>query len=189
MDIYLASPSVDDFFFKAANEAVEALKKIHGEDRFRLIHPPKQLPKDLGTVEANFAQLLNSDVVILNISPERVGEQDIYNPGVLVEYGMVFASDRGAWESRYPRPVHKVYCHDGFKRTNLTPPLGIESVEAYSRSDEGHKALVHSVTALLTERVNLRLDQTAIFGPQPLIAVPPPGGYKILTVSGEQLGK
>ena len=89
----------------------------------------------------------------------------------------------------HPRPVHKVYCHDGFKRTNLTPPLGIESVEAYTRSDEGHKALVNSVTALLTERVNLRLDQTAIFGPQPLIAGPPPGGYKILTVSGEQLGK
>src|SRR5207247_1341380 len=96
-----------------------------------------------------------------------IGEREIYNPGVMVEYGMVFASDRLAWQIRIPQPIHKVYCHEGYKKTNLTPPLGIESVESYARTDEGRKSLVQSVTAFLTERVGFRLDQTAIITPQP----------------------
>ena len=133
MHIYLSSPSGDEFFFGAVKEAVEAVQKVHGENRFHLIYPSKKIPKDLGAVDLNFSQLLNAHVVILNISPITVDDREFYNPGVMVEYGMVFASDRGAWQSRIPRPVHKVYCHEEYKKTNLTPPLGLESVESYAR--------------------------------------------------------
>ncbi len=188
MDIYLASPAGDTFFFEAVAEAVDAIKKVHGEAWFRLVHPPRKLPKDLGQVDLNFAQLLGSDVVILNISPETVDARDLYNPGVMEEYGMVFASDRGTWQSRWPRPVHKVFCHDSFLRTNLTPPLGIESVESYSRTPEGRKSIVRSVVELLSDRVKVRLLESATIGPPPYGGAYT-GNWSIVSVSGLVTGK
>jgi hypothetical protein len=166
------------------------VRKVHGEGRFRLIYPPKKMPKDLGRVDFNFAQLLGCDVVILNISPDRTDGRDLYNPGVMVEYGMVFASDRTVGPTRWPTPTHKVFCHDEFQRANLSPPLGLESVEAYARTPAGHESIVRSITDLLNDRVKFRLDETGIMTPQALpYGVPFQGRWSVVNVSGLVTGQ
>ncbi len=163
MDVYLSSPSTDEPFINAVLEAVDRVKKLRGEDSVRLVYPPRKMPEDKRRVEWNFAQLLDCDVVIFNMSPEVVQGRDFYNPGVVIEYGMVFALDRTnlPWQGNWPVPIHKVYCHKNFPKSNLTQPIPVESVEGYERTEEGYEKLVASIVDFLTSRASYRLNRTA----------------------------
>ena len=162
MQVYLSSSSSDGFFIDAAVEAVRLANERFGPDAVSLVFPPRQIGGDLGRIDLNVKRLLESDVTIFNISPERIGDAWPYNPGVMIEYGMVFASDRTnpAWEGRRPLPIHRVYCDSAFDRRNLTPILNLESVQNFDRSEPGRATLVASLVELLTSRLRQRMSYT-----------------------------
>jgi len=162
VQVYLSSSSSDGFFIDAAVEAVRLANERFGPEAILFVFPPRQIGGDLGRIDLNVRRLLESDVTIFNISPEQVGNAAIYNPGVMIEYGMVFASDRTnpLWEGRLPVPIHRVYCDSSFDKTNLTPILNLESVQSFDRSESGRGALVARLLELLTSRLRQRMSYT-----------------------------
>ncbi len=160
MQVYLSSRDSDDFFVRATLKAVQNVNEDIGREILSVIFPPRGIGGDLGRIDLNVARLIQSDVILSNVSPESVNGHHVYNPGVMIEYGMLFAADISTppWGGRLPLPIHRVYCDSTVDRATLTPILNRESVQTVERSDEGYKGLVAALADLLMERVMEKID-------------------------------
>src|SRR3989442_738356 len=101
---------------------------------FEPVYPPRHLGVDTGNVLANVLVILESQVVLVNVTPSISKRKTVANPGVLIEYGMILGR---AWASKdftWPRPYYRLFCNSKFHRSSLPPLINQEDVTPFTPS-------------------------------------------------------
>jgi len=164
--VYLSCDNRNNYFVRATVLAIRRFKRRHPESDIDLVFPPRHFGGDTGKVLTNILRISSADVVLFDVTPlrSRGGRLVVYNAGVMIEYGIVigldnptgFGNTRPAlpWHGRQPRPVYRVYCHQTFRRSELTPIVNQESVIEYRKSQRGRNELVHELFIFLEGKLS-----------------------------------
>lgn len=158
--IYLSCDSNNSYFIKTVIDAVDELKKRLSPDSVELIYPPKQIGGDTGKVLTNVLRIREADLVIFDVTPTVDDDgAAYYNPGVMIEFGIVLALEypqKGQpWEGRLPKPVYRVLCSSNYSRGNLTPLVNEASVISYNANNS--EDLAKEINSILEQRISQRM--------------------------------
>lgn len=157
MRVFLSSNRGDAFFIGAVKQAVGELNGKLGPGIVDLVYPPEGLGIDSGKILTNVLEIIRSDVVLLNVSPERIGDKAVTNSGVLIEYGIVLGQHSVPTAKRLPEPIYRIFCGDDFHRSDLGPLMSQEDVIPFSREEAGKVELTQRVVKLIQSKIDERL--------------------------------
>jgi hypothetical protein len=169
--IYLSCDNKNDFFVEAVVLAVRRLRRRSSSTSIELIYPPRAIGGDTGKVLTNILRISAADVILFDVTPKKSRGHELrtYNPGVMIEYGIVLGLDNPAamgqggpgtpWNGRQPRPVYRVFCNRSFPRSSLSPIINQESVREYRRSPSGRLELIREIFEL----VHSKIEETSSF--------------------------
>lgn len=165
MKIYLSCDNKNEFFVKSVNLAVRRARRKFTGTLIDLIYPPRGIGGDTGKVLTNILRLFEADLTLIDASPRMIrGTRTwTYNPGVMIEYGIVLALDNPTaifgsspgvpWQGRQPRPTYRVFCHRSCPRSSLTPIINQESVRDYKRGASGRDQLIREILRLIESKL------------------------------------
>jgi hypothetical protein len=164
--VYLSSDRRDRFFIDAVKTTVSNIDSKFPLKPLDLMYPPDALGVDTGEILGNVLQILQSDIILVNVTPsprsEALAEDCVkYNPSVVIEYGIVLGQAKSPnghrWMGRMPEPTHRVFCGNEFPRTRLPPLLNHEDVISFDRTTNGERILIDRLEGIITSKISERL--------------------------------
>lgn len=177
MLIYISCDSRNHFFINTVKSVVGEIQEKSIADSIELVFPPLKLGGDTGKIRSNVLRIRNADLVLFDVTPSVSKSRKIlsYNPGVMIEYGivMLLESQNPPWESHVPLPIYRVFCESNFDRGTLTPILNADSISKYNKHQRGKDSLKQNIRDLISERIGSRLRINYTQSPANL---PPPIG-------------
>jgi hypothetical protein len=165
MLVFLSCDKTNNFFLKAAEEAKGFIdEKIR--PYIELFNPPNAGTASTGSVVGNVARILFSELILMDITPKVENDDKlVYNPGVMIEFGMVFSlelknsSSVGSVEPiLINKPNYHVFSRNNISRSKLTPIFNTTDIFPYSTDDDGKKELVDQMFKLMIDAVGKKLD-------------------------------
>ena len=143
MQIYTACDSRHRFFIDAIERSVRRVRRSNPSMSITYIFNPKRQGGDTGKVVQNVLRIMDSDLILFDITPSKTGSGQSYNAGTMIEYGLVLACQNprlgNPWGGKQPKPSCLVFC--AAPRKKLTPILNELSIIPYGKGREGRKKL------------------------------------------------
>jgi len=167
MKIYLACDEHNTFFRDAVKQAVDESAPSIAPGSIDLIFNPLRWGGDTGKPTTNTLRIMDSDIAIFDMTPDVTPAEPTklrFNPGVMIEYGIVLAMEyprRGnPWYGIVPKPLHRVFLSDEFNRTQLTPIIEA-TITKYSRAGPPHDGVIDRamLLSMIKADVNARKEQ------------------------------
>jgi hypothetical protein len=131
LKVFVSSDCDDTFFVNnvlgAIHEKSEEIRTSIGIE-IQSIYPPRQTTIGM-TVEDKVAQIKDSDLIIMNITPRITSTEYVVNSGVLVEYGIVLglSIDENLC----------ILCNHDIVRARLSPIFHGHDIRQFIHTDEG----------------------------------------------------
>ena len=171
MIVYLASDSRNTFFTGVVRAATDEYRpSMPNGTRLDLIYPPERLGVDKGSVLANVLEIRGADVVLFDVTPITTPDSnESYNPGVMVEFGIVTALENPLlpvlpWNNKFPKPVYRVFRDSRFQRRNASALLNHVEIIPYTADEPGRDPLRRTIIDILVKRVAQRVEYSYVAG-------------------------
>ena len=164
MDVFLSCDSNHNQFIDIVIEAIDLFEKKGLSGTVRLIYPPRKIGIDTGKTRRNVETILQSELVLVNVTPElkhcvkptqndpgNTEPLEVYNSGVMIEYGMTVALEVLDWFAGKGKQEKRLFRDIAYSRRDLSPIVNEEDVTTYDLStpykiDELRNMIVEVVT-------------------------------------------
>ncbi len=166
--VFLSCDSTDTFFRDAVKKAIKNVQTNYPDIPITYTYPPEDAGVEGEKIVSDTMTILLADIIIFNATPAvhsqgTPDEHNDYNPGVLIEYGIVLGQDEAPgtarWMSRHPKPVHKVFWRKGVApRSSSTPLLSHEKLKPFEYSAEGEAELILKIEEIIRKRITQQVD-------------------------------
>src|SRR2546427_6704127 len=148
MKIYLACDEHNTFFRDVVKQAVDESAASIAPGSIDLIFNPLRWGGDTGRPTTNTLRIMDSDIAIFDVTPEATLSEIVqlrFNPGVMIEYGIVLALENprqgNPWYGKVPKPLHRVFLSDDYNRAQLTPIIEA-TITKYSKTGQAHDGII-----------------------------------------------
>jgi hypothetical protein len=117
-----------------------------------LVYPSMRWPNDLGQVKLNVMRIMESDLILFDLTPTQ-GTPIKINEGVMIEYGIMLALANSKWLSQFPKPSYRIFLSSRIARREITTPiLNSESIIPYD--EQGRPELLRMLRDEIDTKVN-----------------------------------